>query len=125
MTAEQKPSVIVHGNENVVSVGQSGGQTAHTIINPGPKYAVIGPETIAQIKQGIPAGAKIGVTRAIQDAPTAQAANQFFELLTGLGYSLDPPLISDALGYPYFKGVQLHPNTDGSFTLMIGDPRID
>ena len=125
MNESDKPSVTITGNANVVSVGQTGGQTAHTIINQGAKYMVIGPDTIAQIKKGIPAGAKIGVTRAIQDAPTAQVANQFLELLKGLGYSVDPPLISDALGYPYFKGVQLHTNGDGRFTLMIGDSRID
>jgi hypothetical protein len=120
MTSD-KSTVNVFGGQNIITNNQKGGTNT---INVGPRYAQIGPETIAQLKSMIPSGATVSVTKAIQDASTAQVAQQFLDLLKNLGYKVDPPLVSDALGYPYFKGIQLH-GGNGKFTLMVGDPRLD
>ena len=115
-------SPTVQNNGGIVTFGQSGNNTLVT----GPRYKVIGPETIKYIRDHIPEGSKIDVDTAINDAPTQEIALQLFNLLKELGYKIDPEAIGPgaAMGVPYFKGFQIS-GSEGRYSILVGDPRQD
>src|SRR5260370_36983896 len=60
----------VLNNQGIITQGQHGNNT----LNVGPRYAVIGDETIEGMKNLIPASSEVHITRAIQDGPTLETA---------------------------------------------------
>lgn len=115
------PSMSITGSGNITTFGQSGGTN---IINNGPRYGVIGPDTIAGIKREIPAGSKVMVGRVGGAEATYDRAATLHALLKAAGYQVgDMP--SDLLGGPAVKGLKLQKNGENDYLILVGDMRID
>ena len=112
---------ILGCSQNIITNDQKGGSN---VINAGPRYGQISQETITQIKKEIPPGATVTLTKALQDGPTAQVAQQLLGTLVSLGYKFEPQLVSDSIGHPYFKGIRVYID-NGKYTVMVGDTRLD
>ncbi len=123
MTEDKKgwPPVNITGSGNITTFGQIGGTN---IINNGPRYGVVGPDTIASIKREIPAGSNVTVGRVGGAEATYDRAATLHALLKAEGYAVgDMP--SDLLGGPEVKGLQLQKNGENDYLILVGDMRLD
>jgi len=106
-------------NSGIITFGQSGG--SNTVYN-GERLATIGPETVAKIKDHIPAGSTVTIIKMMNDAPSSQMEQQFKTILLDNGYKIGGSGIG--LGGDYFKGYSIHSNPTGTYTITLGDPRL-
>jgi hypothetical protein len=102
----------------ITSHNQSGGVTAHTV-NFGPTARTMNAQLGGQLKQHIPATAKVTITVVLGDGEAFSFANQVMTWLRENGY-INVDGVNQAVYSQPVMGQNLNKINDGQFELIIG-----
>lgn len=102
----------------ITSHNQSGGVTAHTV-NFGPTARTMNAQLGGQLKQHIPATAKVTITAVLGDGEAFSFANQVMTWLRENGY-INVDGVNQAVYSQPVMGQNLNKINDGQFELIIG-----
>jgi hypothetical protein len=111
-------AALPSSNRGIITYGQSGGN--NTIYN-GQRYFQIGPETVASIKEQIPAGSTIIIGITFDDPPPPGEKEKLAEMLRADGYQVSGYALLPA---PYFRGLRFIRQKDGIYSITFGDIRV-
>lgn len=108
---EADDKVVISGRDNVVSVGQSGGQTARQILNIGPQPRTLAGVAVGPIVERLStfADTEISVFCMMGDGESLQLADQVLDLIIRAGWKVKDTGQAVA---GLVKGITLYPESD-------------